>query len=276
MHDTLVFRDSGSKILPGHVTDTKCMPDITAAFECDWKKGRHGPVVHWPFVRLAGEHASEGKNHDDQKKQAISYLHYLLLARPDLYVAQGMLTSKSSVTFLFGIGGCGVREFEVKRNDPNLFKFLYRFIYRLYNPGDFADSSYIETAPDKNTMVKYTININVPDEGAKTCRGFYPIYARNPFTTRTHVLSNPYSELRINGNNLTVLKDQLCRIGKCFKESSKFLKNMSINQSGYLAWWCSHMTKKLPMIILKKGASTAWVLKIMGCLSRVSLTCMRC
>ena len=38
----------------------------------------------------------------------------------------------------------------------------------------------------------------------------------NPY----HVLSNPYSELRINGNNLTVLKDQLCRIGKCFKESS--------------------------------------------------------
>ena len=259
MHDTLVFRDSGSKILPGHVTDTKCMPDITAAFECDWKKGRHGPVVHWPFVRLAGEHASEGKNHDDQKKQAISYLHYLLLARPDLYVAQGMLTSKSSVTFLFGIGGCGVREFEVKRNDPNLFKFLYRFIYRLYNPGDFADSSYIETAPDKNTMVKYTININVPDEGEKTCRGFYPIYARNPFTTRTM-----FSPIHTPNSGLTATispysKISSAELGNALK-NLQFLKNMSINQSGYLAWWCSHMTKKLPMIILKKGASTAWVL----------------
>jgi hypothetical protein len=211
-----VFKDSGSKILPGHVTDTKCRPDITAAFECDWENGGGG-AVHWPFVRLAGEGASKGKSHDDQMKQAISYLHYLLLARPDLYVAQGVLTSKSNVTFLFGIGGYGVLEFDVKLNDSNLHKFLYGFIYRLYDPGDFADSSYIETAPDKETVVKYAININVPN-GQETCRGFYPVYARNPFTTRTHVLSNPDSELQIDGKNLTVLKDQLCRIGKRFTE----------------------------------------------------------
>jgi hypothetical protein len=213
-----VFKDSGSNILPGHVTDTKCRPDITAAFECDWKKGTRGPVVHWPFVRLAGEGASKGKNREDQEKQAISYLHYLILARPDLYVAQGVLTSKSSVTFLFGIGGRGVREFDVGWDDPKLHEFLYGFIYRLYDPGDFADSSYIETAPDEKTVVKYTITINVPEKGKKTCHGFYPVYAQNSFTTRTHVLSNPDSGLTIDGKKLTVLKDQLCRIGRRFKE----------------------------------------------------------
>ena len=97
-----MFRDTGHKQQPGHVVDTTCKPDITAAFEGHWKDG----LVQWPFIRLAGETASVGKTHDKQKNQAISYLHYLLLARPDLYVAQG-------VTFLFGIRGKGIRQFDV-------------------------------------------------------------------------------------------------------------------------------------------------------------------
>ena len=81
--DTLVFRDMGDKSPPGHVTDTMCEPDITAALQSHWKDD----VVPWPFVRLAGEVASAGKTSHTQKEQAISYLHYLLLARPDLKVA---------------------------------------------------------------------------------------------------------------------------------------------------------------------------------------------
>ena len=211
-----MFKASGSKRLPGHVTDTQCRPDIVAAFESDWEKEKKA-VVSWPFVRLAGEQATLGKNCGEQKIQAISYLHYLLLARPDLYVVQGVLISKSSVKFLFGVGGRGVLEFDADWDNPNLYKFLYGFIYRLYDPGHFADSLYIGTEFDKDTAVTYTIYITTP-EGMKTCCGFYPVYAKNPFTSRTHVLSNPNSKLQINGNNLTVLKDQLCRIKRRFKE----------------------------------------------------------
>ena len=210
-----MFKASGNKRLPGHVTGTRCRPDITAAFESDWEKKK--AVVHWPFVRLAGEQASLGKSRDYQKIQAISYLHYLLLARPDLYVAQGVLTSESSVKFLFGVGGRGVWEYDANWNNPDLYKFLYGFIYRLYDPGHFADSSYIGTEFDKDAAVTYTINITTP-EGLKTCNGFYPIYARNPFASRTHVLSNPNSKVQINGSNLTILKDQLCWIKRRFKE----------------------------------------------------------
>ena len=207
-----MFRDTGDKPPAGHVTDTMCRPDITAAFEGDWKKqGR----VHWPFIRLAGETASAGENRDNQKEKAISYLHFLLLARPDLYVAQGLLTSNAGVTFLFGIGGAGVREFEVKWAHEDFYKLLYAFIYRLYEPGDFADPSYIKTEFDEVTTAKYTIMISY-EGGTKECPGFYPIYARNPFATRTHVLSNP--GFTFEGADLSILKDQFCRVGRRFRE----------------------------------------------------------
>ena len=173
--------------------------------------------MSWPLIRLAGEVASEGKRRPEQSEQAKSYLHYLLLARPDLDVAQGLLTDKNKISFLFGIGGEGIRQFDVEWNHPYLNKLLYAFIYRLYEPGHFADSLYTTEVDEKTLAATYTIKINYPGgptEGTK-CGGFYSIYARNPFATRTHVLSNP--KFTLEGNVLTVMKDQLCK-GKRFEE----------------------------------------------------------
>ena len=211
--DTLVFHNTGNQPPLGHVTETMCKPDITAALKIYWKNGR----VHWPFIRLAGEAASKGKSHDEQMRQAISYLHYLLLARPDLYVAQGLLSSDKKLIFLFGIGGEGIRQFDVEWEDPGLNKFLYAFIYRLYEPGHFADSSYINTEFDEETTARFTINITYGGDKI-ACRDFYPIYARNPFSTRTHVLSNP--NFKVDGNDLTIIKDQFCRVERHFDEQT--------------------------------------------------------
>jgi hypothetical protein len=165
-----------------------------------------------------------GKTHDKQKNQAISYLHYLLLARPDLYVGQGVLTSDAGVTFLLGIGGEGIREFEVEWAHKDLYRSLYAFIYRLYDPGDFADKTYIETEFDeKLKTAKYTIKITYPGR-TQECPGFRPIYAKNPFTTRTHVLSNP--GFKLEGNDFTILKDQFCRVGRRFKELDILTKHI--------------------------------------------------
>jgi hypothetical protein len=210
-HKTLEFRDTGNKSPPGHVTDTMCKPDITAAFQNDWKDG----VVHWPFIRLAGEMASRGNTHAEQKSQAMSYLHYLLLARPDLYVAQGLLSSDNSVIFYFGIGGEGIYHFEINWEDPEFNKFLYAFIYRLYHPGDFMDLSYIKTKFDAETVAKYTISITDPGS-PRHHDGFYSIYAKNPFATRTHVLSNPDSEVK--GDKVTILKISFGRVKRRFEE----------------------------------------------------------
>ncbi|KAI9459328.1 hypothetical protein F5148DRAFT_1016752 [Russula earlei] len=210
--NTLEFRDTGNKSPPGHVTDTKCKPDITAAFQNNWKDD----VVRWPFIQLAGETASRGKPPNIQRGQAISYLHYLLLARPDLYVAQGLLSSEKGLTFFFGIGGEGIREFHVQWDHERFDQLLCAFIYRLYQPGHFADSSYINIEFDKETTAKYTINIRISEREKRAVSGFYPICARNPFATRTHVLSHP--RFKLGDKNLSILKDQLCRVGRRFEE----------------------------------------------------------
>ena len=61
----------------------------------------------------------------------------------------------------------------------------------------------------------YTIKIKYLG-GPTECGGFYSIYARNPFATHTHVLSNP--TFTVEGKVLTIFKDQLCHNGRRFKE----------------------------------------------------------
>ena len=212
----LVFKDTGNKTPNGHVTGTKCRPDITAAFEKDWITV---DSTDWALIRLAGERASKGKTLDTQKKNAATYLHYLLLARPDFLVAQGLLTTTSAVIFLVGIGGVGIRQLKVEWRNKNLYKFLYAFIYRLYDPSHFADPSYTRTGFDKETSEAiYTVHIKM-----KEYPNFRTIHARNPFTTRTHVLSNP-SPTKGDDRFLTVFKDQLCRTGRRFNERTILTK----------------------------------------------------
>ena len=208
--DLLVFEDTEQKTPNGHVTGTKRRPDIIAAFEKDWMKDRN---TEWGLIRLAGEKASGGKSLETQKKNAATYLHYLLLARPDFLVGQGLLITTHAVTFLVGIGGVGIKQFEVLWKNKKLYKFLYEFIYRLYNPSHFADSSYTRALFNKETSeVSYTLRFEEQD---------YPdlrvIHARNPFATRTHVLSNPFLA-QVDDRTSTVFKEQLCQTGRRFDE----------------------------------------------------------
>ena len=220
----LVFKDTEHKTPNGHVTGTKCRPDITAAFEKDWIKDR---CTDWALIHLAGERASSSKSFDTKKKNAATYLHYLLLARPDFLVAQSLLTFNSGVVFLLGIGGVGIQQLEVQWSDENLYKFLYAFIYRLYDPSHFADLSYTRTGFDKETSEAiYTVHFKT-----KECPNFRPIHARNPFAARTHVLSN--SSPTQGAMAPTVLKEQLCRAGRRFNELSILTKiHQSTNVPG--------------------------------------------
>jgi hypothetical protein len=38
------------------------------------------------------------------------------------------------MVFLVGTGGVGIRQLEVKWEDKYLYRFLYAFVYRLYDP----------------------------------------------------------------------------------------------------------------------------------------------
>ncbi|KAG8895522.1 hypothetical protein FRC00_007357, partial [Tulasnella sp. 408] len=219
----VVFKDTETKVPRGHVADIECRPNITAAFEGDFSGN---DTTFWPSIRMASEWASKGTSREDQKRKAISYLHYLLLARPDLYVAQGVLASDDGIMFLVGIGGLGIRCLELRWEDEKLSKLLYAFIYRAYDPGHFADSSYkldpIVAGDDRPT---WTITIEVESQvgGVKTerrvpCPNFVPLYASSPFETRTHVFATKSEGVDVDGKKLTVLKDQVCRIRKRFDE----------------------------------------------------------
>ena len=181
--DTLVFRNTEHKSPLGHVTDTACRPDITAALEGHWKDG----AVHWPFICLAGETASAGESRADHISTTCFWLD------PTSTLPKG---SHSFLGF-----AAKVQYTAIRCHDQDLNKLLYPFIYRLYKPGHFADPSYIKTEFDEETTARYTIKIAYPG-GTKECPGFYSIYAtvctscerisaRYLFATRTHVLSNP-------------------------------------------------------------------------------------
>ena len=163
--------------------------------------------MNWPIIRLVGERASTDEVSDSQKKRATTYLHYLLLARPDFLIAQGLLITKSGIMFLVGVGGVGIQQLMVNWGDKSLYKFLYVSIYRLYDPSHFADTSYKKVSLNEETS-EVTYNVDFKTEHP----GFRAIYARNPFTTRTHVLSNP------SQGDITVIKELLCLAGRRFDE----------------------------------------------------------
>jgi hypothetical protein len=204
------------KAAPGHVTDSQYNPGITAAFENHWQND----ATLWPCVRFAGERASAGKSWEDEKKLAVACLHCLLLSRPDFHVAQGLLISRKGVWFLLGIEGVGIRSLSVPWKSSNLTGLMYAFMYRLYRPEHFADPSYNLKADVANKSVEYTVRISSPQGETIDCPGFFPLYASNPFGTRTHVLSDPLSKVQVNNRDLTVIKDQLCRLDSCFDERS--------------------------------------------------------
>jgi hypothetical protein len=215
-----VFKSTGSQVHGGHVTANDYRPDYTAAFASDWG-GK--TTTLWPCIRLVGEKASQGKNHESQGRQVMQYLHYLLLTRPELHVAQGLFISDSDIMFLLGIGGVGIRIFSVEWGSKELHRLIYAFIYRLYDPGHFADPSYVQVPNSKENIVTYDLKItevNGMDTNSITISNLHAVYASNPFGTRTHILSNPNSEVKINDKPLTVIKDQLCRVGTQVYENS--------------------------------------------------------
>jgi hypothetical protein len=110
-------------------------------------------------------------------------LHYLLLARPDLHVAQRLLTSDTEIKFLFGIGGVGIRTYTVPLGTASLYELMHAFIYRLYSPGYFADPSYIRMEPDlENHRVSYTVQITGVNDEKIICPNFFPVYgSSSPF-----------------------------------------------------------------------------------------------
>ncbi|KIO29031.1 hypothetical protein M407DRAFT_21777 [Tulasnella calospora MUT 4182] len=128
--------------------------------------------------------------------------------------------------FLVGIGGFGIRRLKIRWDDKELSKLLYAFIYRIYDPDHFADSSYkLDPIVDEDDRPTWTITIGVKSrvggvttERSVPCPNFLPLYASSPFEIRTHVFATKGAGVDVDGEKLTVLKDQVCRIRNRFDE----------------------------------------------------------
>lgn len=218
-----MFKIPEHTIQPKHVTDTQCKPDIVAAFEDDWQGSDSNQVKAWPLIQLTGEIASKGKTVYQQRRQAAAYLHYHLLARPDLYVAHGLLITRSGVTFLAGIGGEGkILDIELPFSDGDLCPLLYALIHHIYEPGASKDSTIKITFDPRSQTCLHTLTLKDETKSVE-CPNFRALYASSPFSTRTHVFVIPEDEENlatiINGERLHVVKEQYCRRNSRFNEA---------------------------------------------------------
>ena len=169
-----MLRNTEYKTPLGHLTDTACRPDITAALEGHWYKG----AVHWLFICLAGEKASVGESRSDQKQHAFSYLHYLLLARPDHYVAQGLLPSslqQRQVTFLLGLAAKVYDNSMSNGTTKTLTSYYMRSYIACMSLATSQIHRISRPSSTKKTKARYTIKITYPG-GTTEYRGCYSIY----------------------------------------------------------------------------------------------------
>ncbi|KAJ8469093.1 hypothetical protein ONZ45_g17007 [Pleurotus djamor] len=202
----LRFARVGKQPQTNHVALTKSRADIVSAFDDAWTTPYS--KVPWPAMESAGEVASEGTSRAEQGRKGLVYVHFLLQARPDRHIVQGFFVDDTEVVLNFAISGVGFRILRLPWSCPQLLDMLYRFIFRLYKPGHFADPS---CQRDKGKLT-YTLSIHrKPDDALVELEekhsGYELIYASAPFNTRTNIFLND------TATEIPVFKDQYSREG---------------------------------------------------------------
>lgn len=203
----LILKDTERKAPLYDSTDIQCRPDYAAVHRlyCD-DTGR----TSWPLIELVGEKVSEGN--PDPLRKTLPYLHCFMMARPDRNVGLGIRVSKDQVVFVAVFNGIPNARFtEMKWNDTQLPVVMFSFIYRLYKPGSWANDEYtrcVEQHP------KLTVSFNLKfetDADPVKCSSFRPVFASNPFYTRTHVFARADSDAFFKGKRFRVVKVQSCK-----------------------------------------------------------------
>ncbi|KAJ8522828.1 hypothetical protein ONZ45_g657 [Pleurotus djamor] len=242
--DLIVFKKTGAITPPGHITDTESRPDITAARKKYWFDGRSPPkkpgfvtdeeeTYHcpWPCVSLAAEEISSSDSALAQQRHAITYLDLLLLSRPDLRGAFGLLTTHKTATLFFGIGGFCVKHFSFRWGTDHLAKAMSALVYLLYHPGYWQQTSIrLDRYERSNAFCYYEITFQKPlscvDEPSAQgnvrpdlelqCPNFVHRSAQCTFGSRSHIFvfrppSDAAQPPRFQDKPIRVIKSQLVR-----------------------------------------------------------------
>ncbi|KAJ8514827.1 hypothetical protein ONZ45_g7679 [Pleurotus djamor] len=203
--ELMVASDTECQKLKHHPTSTDCRPDITLAFKSRWGKLRSKKSIPWSWAELVGEKTSAGCV--DPLLKAASYAYYWLLSRPDRLVALSFLTAESGITFLVAFqGSSSTRILYLPWGSDLITELIYAFVYRLYSPGNWANPHFTKKVTENDAVFDIKVN-DIPYED------FKPLFASNPFRTRTHVLFN------LNHSSaVQVIKSQLSRKSRRFVE----------------------------------------------------------
>ncbi|KAJ8514842.1 hypothetical protein ONZ45_g7680 [Pleurotus djamor] len=201
--ELLVARDTETAKPPGHPIRTDCRPNITLAFQSYWGNQNDTPMS-WTRVELVGEKASTGST--DPLLKTASYAHYWLLDRPDRMVALSFLSSQRGITFLVAPQGTTTTYTHfLPWRAPSITKIVFAFLYRLYDPGEWAIPQFSRRVDVNDPVFDIRIDQTI-------YVGFKPIFASNPFKTRVHVFANP------DHATVRVIKSQLSRNSRRFLE----------------------------------------------------------
>ncbi|EFI26846.1 other/FunK1 protein kinase [Coprinopsis cinerea okayama7 len=223
-HELLVFRDTSNHVQAGNVSDTgtKARPSFVAGLEGHWYgsgdtdgKEHSKSRIPWPAMRLAGEITSKGKNEEDQRQDARTYLDLLLDARPDFKAAFGLLVGEKHLQLLVGQTGSRIYEFSFAWGTQTLKRAMLAMVYRLYDPGQWAhpdiEMVYQPASGDSIPTCVYNLTFQPTDsEPQVVCRDFICRYGANSFGTRTHVFHGGPDPPVVDGHRLRVVKIQLC------------------------------------------------------------------
>jgi hypothetical protein len=86
------------------------------------------------------------------------------------------------------------------------------------------------------------------------CPGFNHVYAGNPFSTRTHVFSNPTSRVSVKDKALVVIKEQICEVGRRSDELEILDKvHQPVSVPGVVQGVCSEVVMTPQSVKEKRG-----------------------
>ena len=162
-------------------------------------------------IHSAGENAKNGLLH------AVSYTVYLLQARPDRVSVQGFYADANGVVLIINSADGVLKSPKLNLKDVSQHELLYAFVKRLYYPLRSMIDPTVKRRK-QNSFWVFDITLTISKSPPVECLGYRIEKALGCVGRRTHIFVNNVNPTFLNGDAITVIKDQYCNQGHCFSE----------------------------------------------------------
>jgi hypothetical protein len=216
----LRIEERGSQPPTGHPTGPLARPDIVI-FRKGFSVNRDKNKVFWGSVEMAIEFHSAGKTPEERRRQAATYVLYLLEARPDLVSALGLLVEPKHLEFFF-CNADGIKVLSLSDEDHYLQVLSAAVEY--LNGGQTQN---LDSTLSRARSPRYTdlFDVSVPNgssslgdtEGRLTqFKNCTLRYSHDPFGRRPNVFITTETGNQVGA--IRVIKDQYIRKGRRWTE----------------------------------------------------------